>query len=107
MFLPWWVRRRFVLFFHELVHLLLLHGEVLCRSHGCGGDLIFTLRENHEEDNFFVLGNDIPTFLSRDQINGGRQSYLWYHVQLSTQSNNNTVRSKLIKHVISTMVGLK
>jgi hypothetical protein len=54
------------IFFHDLVHLLLLHGEALCKGHGCGFDLLFTLRENHEEDNFFDLGNDLLALLSID-----------------------------------------
>jgi hypothetical protein len=76
--------------------LFLLHGEALCGGHGCGHDLLFTLRSNHEEEKFLGLGNDLPSLLSRDQRNGGKQSYLLYHVQLSTQSNNNTTKSRLI-----------
>jgi hypothetical protein len=57
-----------------------------------------------EEDKFPGLQNDLPALLSRDQRNGGRQSYLWYPVQLTTQSNNNTMRSKLIYSTMFTQV---
>jgi hypothetical protein len=57
---------------------------------------MFTLRENHEEDKFLGLENDLPTFISRDQRKIDRWSYLWYPVQLFTQSNNNIARYRLI-----------
>jgi hypothetical protein len=37
-------------FFHDIFHFLMMCGEALCRGHGCGYDLLFTLRVNHEED---------------------------------------------------------
>jgi hypothetical protein len=43
-----------------------IYGEALWKGHGCGFDLLFTLRENHEEDKFFDLGNDLLAFLSID-----------------------------------------
>jgi hypothetical protein len=52
--------------------MFLLHGETLHIGHGCGYYLLFTLRENHEEEKFHGLGKDHPAFLSRDQRNVGR-----------------------------------
>jgi hypothetical protein len=50
----------------------MLRGEALCKIHGYGGDLLFTLRENHDEEEFISLGNDLHAFVRRDQRNGGR-----------------------------------
>jgi hypothetical protein len=91
---------------HDLVHLLLLCGEDMFRGHGCDHDLLFTLRANHKEDKFIVLGDDLPALLSRDQVNGGRMSYLWYPIQLSTQSNNKTVSFRLIYNMVFPQVRL-
>jgi hypothetical protein len=66
----------FFVFFHDIFHFLLLHGEALCKFHGCGCGLVFTLRVNHEEENFPSLGNNLPAFLRRDEINNGKWSYL-------------------------------
>jgi len=62
-------------------------GDTLCGGHGCGDKLLFPLRANHKEDEFYSLGDELTALLSIDQRNGGRQSYVWYHVQLSALSN--------------------
>jgi hypothetical protein len=46
------------------------------RGHGYGYNLMFTLRENHEEEKFLGLGNDPPAFLRKYQRNNSRWSYL-------------------------------
>jgi hypothetical protein len=78
----------------------------MCRGHGFSCNLIFTFKENHEEDKFLGLVNYLPTFLNRDEINGGRWSYLWYNVKLSTQRNNTTVRYKLIYNMLFPQIWL-
>jgi hypothetical protein len=47
-----------------------------CEGHGCGHYLVFNLRENHKEDKFLGLGDDLPALLSKVQRNGGRWRYL-------------------------------
>jgi hypothetical protein len=52
--------------FHDLFHFLLLYGEIGCKGLGCGCDISLTLRENHEEEKFLHLRDDLPTLLGRD-----------------------------------------
>jgi hypothetical protein len=42
------------------------------------------------------LRDDLPTFLGRDQGNNTRWDCLGYPIQFPVQSNNNTVRPRLI-----------
>jgi hypothetical protein len=58
--------------------------------------LFLTLRENHEEDKFLGLRDDLPALLGRDQGNSTRRDCLGYPVQFHVQSNNNTTRPRLI-----------
>jgi hypothetical protein len=51
---------------------------------------------NHEEDKLLGLRYDLPAFLGRDQGNGSRWDYFRYPVQFPIQSNNNTMRLRLI-----------
>jgi len=53
--------------FHERIHPLLLHGGTLPEGHGCGYDVPLSLRENHKENKFPSLGDDLTAFLSKDQ----------------------------------------
>ena len=55
---------------------------------GRGHNILLSLRVNHKENKFPSVGNDLIAFLHNDQRDGGRQYYLWYPVQLITQSNN-------------------
>jgi hypothetical protein len=68
-------------FFHDLIHFLLLCGEIGRRGPGCGCDLSLTLRANHEEDKFPGLRDDLPALLGRDQENntGGTASGILYN----------------------------
>jgi hypothetical protein len=84
------------IFFHELIHFLLLCGEISLGDPGCGYDLSLTLRENHEEDKFIILRDYLSAFLARDQGNITRWDILEYHVQFPVQSNNNTMRPRII-----------
>jgi hypothetical protein len=52
-----------LVFFHDLIHLLILCGEISHRGPGCGCDLSLTLRENHEEDKLPSLRDDLLTLL--------------------------------------------
>jgi hypothetical protein len=67
-------------FFHDLIHLLLQCGEVGHGGPGCGCNLSFTLRENHEEENLPSMRDDLPTLLGIDQGNSTRWDCLRYHV---------------------------
>jgi hypothetical protein len=49
-----------LVFFHDLIHLLLLCGEIGCEVLGCGCDISLTLRGNHKEDKFISLRDDLP-----------------------------------------------
>jgi hypothetical protein len=55
-----------------------------------------TLRANHKEEKNLGLRDHLPALLGRDQINGSRWDYLGYAVQFPFQSNNNTVRPRII-----------
>jgi hypothetical protein len=70
--------------------------ERLAGGPGCGFDISLNLRVNHEEDKFPGLRDDLPTLLGRDQGNSSRRDCLGYLVQFSVQSNNNTMRPRLI-----------
>jgi hypothetical protein len=59
----------------------LLCGEIGRRGPGCGCDLSLTLRENHEEEKFPSLRDDLPALLGRDQGNSTRRDCLGYPVQ--------------------------
>jgi hypothetical protein len=74
----------------------MLCGEIIHEGPGCGCDLSLTLRENHEEEKFPGLRDDLPTLLGRDQGNNTRRYCLEYLVQFPIQSNNNTMRPRLI-----------
>jgi hypothetical protein len=60
--------------------LLLLCGEIDNRGFGCGYDISLSLRENHEEEKFLCLRDDLPAFLGRDQGKSARMDYLRYPV---------------------------
>jgi hypothetical protein len=70
------------------------------RDPGCGCDLLLILRENHEEDKIPRLRDDLPALLGRDQGNSTRWDCLRYPVQFPIQSNNNTMRPRLIYNMM-------
>lgn len=45
---------------------------------------------------FPSFGNELTTLFWSNQKDGGRRSYLWYHVQTISKSNNNNTRPWLI-----------
>jgi hypothetical protein len=63
---------------------------------GCGYDLSITLRENHEEEKIPDLRDELPALLGRDQGNKTRRDYLGYRIQFPIQSDNNTMRPRLV-----------
>jgi hypothetical protein len=65
-------------------------------SGGRGHNILIALREDHQENKFPSFGNELTAFFCNNQRYSGRRWYLWYHVQLISQGNNNTVRSGLI-----------
>ena len=68
------------MFFHDLIHLLLLCGEIGHIGPRCGYDLSLTPRVNHEEDKFLGLRDDLPALIGRDQIElGGIASGILYN----------------------------
>jgi hypothetical protein len=67
-----------------------------CRDPGCGCDLSLILRANHEEEKLPHMRDDLPTFLSRSQGNNTRWDSLGYPVQFLVQSNNKTMRPRII-----------
>jgi hypothetical protein len=83
-------------FFHNLIHLILFCGEIGRRGPGYGYDISLTLRENHEEDKFIGLRDDLPALIGRDQGNNTRRDYLGNPIQFPIQSNNKTTRSRII-----------
>jgi hypothetical protein len=58
------------LFFHNLIHLLLLRGETYRGGHGCGCILSLTLSTNHEEYKPVGMRDDLPALFDRGQGNG-------------------------------------
>jgi hypothetical protein len=52
--------------------------------------------ENYEEDKLPSLRDDLPTLLGRNQENGNRCDYLEYSIQFPIQSNNNSMRPRII-----------
>lgn len=79
------------------------------RGHGCGRDLQLILTEIREEINFLVLDMNfvvIKETMMRDEINDEIWCYLYYHVYLSIQSNNNTTGSRLIYNMLFQQVQL-
>jgi hypothetical protein len=89
-----------LVFFHDLIHLFLLCGEIDHRGPGCGCNISLTLRANHKEDKFLDLRDDLPTLLGRDQENSTRRDCLRYPAQFLVQSNNNTMKPRLIYNMI-------
>jgi hypothetical protein len=51
-------------FFHDLIHLLLMQREALCRGHGCGDDLLLTVSMDHKEDELPVCEMTLLHFLA-------------------------------------------
>jgi hypothetical protein len=88
------------IFFHDLIHLLLMCGEINYRGHGRGFNLSLTLRANHEEGKLPGLRDDLPALLCRDQGNDNRWDYLMYPVQFLLQSNNTTARPRIIYNMM-------
>jgi hypothetical protein len=82
-----------LVFFHDIIHLFLLCGEICRRGPRCGCDISLTMRVNHEEDKFLGLRDDLPALLGRDQGNNTRRDWLKYLVQFPVQSNNNTIQA--------------
>ena len=72
---------------HNLVHLLLSCGGAL--SGGCGHRLFLSLRVYHQENKFPSFGNELTALFHSNQIDGSRQCYLRYLIQLISQGNNN------------------
>jgi hypothetical protein len=70
--------------------------EIGCKGLGCGYVLFLTLRENHEEEKLLDLRDDLPALLGRDQGNNTRWDCLGHPAKFLVQSNNNTVRPRLI-----------
>ena len=76
--------------------MLLMCGEIVREDPGCGYDLSLILRANNEEDKLPHIRDDLPTLLSKDQGNNTRWDCLGYPLQFPIQSNNNTMRPRLI-----------
>jgi hypothetical protein len=74
----------------------MLCGDIGRGGSGCGYDISLTLRENHEEDKFLGLRDDLPKLLGKDQGNSTRRDCLRYPIQFLVQSNNNTTSYRLI-----------
>jgi hypothetical protein len=68
------------LFFHDLIHLLIMCGEVERKDLRCGCNLSLTLKANHKEDKLPGLRDDLPALLGRDQGKNTRWDYLGYPV---------------------------
>ena len=51
----------------------MLCGEIGREGPGCGYDISLTLRENHKEDKFPGLRDDLTTLLGKDQVNNTRR----------------------------------
>ena len=83
-------------FFHDLIYLLLLCGEIGYRDPRCGYDLSLIVRVNHEEDKLPCLRDDLSALLGLDQGNNTGWDYLGYPIQFLVQSNHNTMRPRLI-----------
>jgi len=73
----------------------MLCGEIGREGYGCGCDLSLTLRENHEEEKFPGLRDDLPALLGGYQGNNTRRDCLGYPVQ----SNNNNTRPRIIQNM--------
>lgn len=65
-----------LVFFHDLIHLLVLHSGTLHGGYGCGHDLPLTLGTNKKENKYLGLRDDLTVLLSKDQRDGSRQCYL-------------------------------
>jgi hypothetical protein len=74
----------------------MLCGDINRGGPGCGYNISLTLRQNHEDDKFPSLSDELPAFLGRDQGNSTRWDYLEYPIQFPIQSNNNTTRPRII-----------
>jgi hypothetical protein len=83
-------------FFHDLIHLLLLCGEIDYKGPGCGCNISLTLRVNHEKDKFTSLRDELPALLDRYQGNSTRRDFLGYPIQFPVKNNNNTMSPRLI-----------
>jgi hypothetical protein len=70
--------------------------EVDHRDPRCGCDLSLILRENHQEEKLSCPRDELFLLLDRDQGNRTQWDCLRYVVQFLVQSNNNTVRPRLI-----------
>jgi hypothetical protein len=55
---------------------------------------------NHKEEKFLGLRDELPALLGRDQGNNTRRDFLGYPVQFLVQSNNNTMRPRLIYNMM-------
>jgi len=74
---------------HDLVHLYLSCGGALFG--GRGHHLLLSLRAYHQENKFPSFVNELNTSFCSNQRDGSRWCYLWYLVQLISQSNNNNM----------------
>jgi hypothetical protein len=77
-----------------------MHGEMFNEGHGSGCNLPLTLSTDHDEEKLLGMRDDLPTLLARDQGNGGRWDYLEYPVKIIIQSNNNSMRPRLIYNMV-------
>ena len=81
------------------IHLLLLGKETPCRGFGNCSDLPITFRLNHTEEKCFGMTNHLYALLNRDQRNCNIWDYLWYLVELISQSNNDTTGPRFINNM--------
>ena len=82
--------------FHDLVYMFLLCRGVLCGGGGCCYDISFTLKMNHEEYEFPCLRYCLPALLCCDDRHYNSRKCLLYPLDFLSQSNNDTMRSRLI-----------
>jgi hypothetical protein len=73
---------------------------------GCGYDLSITLSENHKEEKILDLRDELPAFLGRDQGNKTRRDYLGYPLKFRVQSDNNTMRPRLVYNTTFPLIRL-
>ena len=80
----------------NLVDLLLLDRRCLGRGCSCCSILLFPFRTNCGEDEFYSMRYFLVTLFRCNNI----WKYLWYSVEMTPQSNNDTMGSRLINSMV-------
>ena len=61
---------------------------------------------NHEEKKFIGVRDYLATLLFQDQGNYNSDNYLRYHVELASQSNNDSMGPKLLNDMMLAYIRL-